>query len=196
MNTTKFFIVLFAFVGLSLVSCSNEQQSPVTPIDQSSLEKVIITDFTFTDYPIAPPSGGEITLTPGGKWQVKKIKVLERFASSDPLFDGIMEHYLSLTIDAVTGEGPCHGSFTVTPNNPTMTGGGVWEGTYEGYRSQSSVPEEWTLPLNVVGHGRGGTIDGMQLFSTAILTVRADGPTTLPTSWIGLGEGFYKSHGN
>jgi len=194
MKTLKCVLALFAFAGLLLVGCSDETQSPVSLTEQSSLQKVIITNFTFTDFPIAPPTGGSITLTPGGIWQVKKIEVLERFVSSDPIINGIMKHYLSLSIDAVTGEGPCHGSWTVTPLDPAATGGGVWEGTYQGYRSKSSVPGEWTLPLKVEGHGKGGSIQGMQVFANAVLTVRADGGTTLPTSWSGIGEGFYKSH--
>jgi hypothetical protein len=194
MKMLKCVAVLLAFGGLMLVGCSDETQSPVGSTEQSSLEKAIITNFTFYNFPIAPPTGGTITLTPGGIWQVKKIEVLERFTSSDPVADGIMKHYLSLSIDAVTGEGPCHGSWTITPTNPTSTGGGVWEGKYEGYRSKSVVPGEWTLPLKVEGHGKGGSIQGMQVFANAVLTVRADGPTTLPTSWTGIGEGFYKSH--
>ena len=195
MKFFKFVVVLLAFVGLSLIGCSDKSQSPIAPTDQqNSIEKAVITNSTFTHFPIAAPAGGDVKLTDGGKWQVKKIEVSEMFISSDPLVNGTMLHYLSLTIDAITGEGPCHGSFTLTPVDLTATGGGVWEGTYEGYRSKSSVPGEWTLPLKVEAHGKGGTIDGMQLFAKDILTVRADGPTTLPSSWIGTGEGFYKSH--
>ena len=193
----KFFnlaFVLLAFVRLSLIGCSDKTRSLVDPIDQASLQKALLTNFTFIHYPIAEPTGGTITLTPGGKWQEKKIEVLEKFVSSNPLVDGIMKHYLSNTIDAVTGEGPSHGSWVLTPNDLTASGGGVWEGTYEGYISKSNVPGEWTLPLKVEGHGRGGTIDGMQVFATSTLTLRADGTTALTTSWIGTGEGFYKSH--
>jgi hypothetical protein len=192
MKKTKFFFVLFAFVGLLFVSCSDEPQSPVTPIDQGSLEKVIITNFTFTDAPIGFTGEGEIKLV-GGNWIIKDYGVIEDFASPDPLVNGTMVHYLSLTIDAVTGEGPCNGSWTVTPTENT---GGVWEGIYEGYRSQSSVPGEWTLPLKIVGHGRGGTIDGLKMSATATLTIYTDGITTLPSYWTGVGDGFYKSHEN
>ena len=58
MSTRIFFFVLFAFVGLALVSCSDEQQSPVAPLDQpiqeqGSLEKWTITPFTVTlHYPL------------------------------------------------------------------------------------------------------------------------------------------------
>jgi hypothetical protein len=191
MKITNFFIVLLAFVGLALVSCSDESQSPVTPIDQVSLEKVTITDFTFTDAPIGLTVELEIKLVVGN-CIIKDYGVIEEFVSPDPLVSGTMVHYLSLTIDAVTGEGPCHGSWTVTPTG--NTGGGVWEGTYEGYRSLSTVPGEWTLPLNVVGHGRGGTIDGFKMSATATLTIYTNGITTLPSYWTGIGYGFYKSH--
>jgi len=192
MKTLKCVLVLFAFVGLLLVGCSDQSQSPITPIEQGSLEKSVITNFTFTDAPSGFTGEGDVKLVPGGKWKIKKYGVVEQFVSSDPLVNGTMVHYLSLTIDAVTGEGPCHGSWTVTP--VADVGGGVWEGKYEGYRSKSSVPGEWTLPLKVVGHGKGGTIDGMQMFATATLTIITDGITTLPIYWTGVGEGFYKSH--
>jgi hypothetical protein len=193
MKATKFFIVLLAFVGLSLVGCSDQSQTPVSPTDQAPMQKAIITSFTVTHTPSGFTGEGEYNLVPGGKWQMKKFGVIENFAASDPMISGTMVHYLSLTIDAITGEGPCNGSFTLTPAN-NAAAGGVWEGTYEGYRSKSSVEGEWALPLKLEGHGKGGSIDGMQLFGTSTLTVRADGPTTLPSSWSGVGDGFYKSH--
>lgn len=198
MKTLTYAAVVLACAGLSLLGCADKLQSPVTPTDQAargpaSLEKCIITNFTFTHSPFGFTGEGDYNLVPGGKWQMKKFGVVERFTSPDPLARGTMVHYLSLTVDAVTGEGPCHGSFTLTPDN-NVAEGGVWEGTYEGYRSKSSVAGVWTLPLKAVGHGRGGSIDGMQMFLTTTLAVRADGPTTLPSSWTGKGEGFYKSH--
>ena len=50
MKTFKCVLVLFAFVGLILVGCSDESQSPVSSIDQSiqgptSLQKNIIRPF-------------------------------------------------------------------------------------------------------------------------------------------------------
>jgi hypothetical protein len=186
-------IVLFSFFFLAMLGCSDQYQSPVAPAEQSSLDKVTITNYTCINYPIGFTGEGEVRYIPGGKWQLKKYGVIEQHSSSDPLANGIMVHYLSLTVDEVTGEGPCQGHWTMTPADNAAEGG-IWEGTYQGYRSKSSVPGEWTLPLNIEGHGQGGIIDGMQIFSTAVLTVRADGPTTLPTEWFGVGEGFYKSH--
>lgn len=200
MKKIKYAAILFSFVGLLLAGCSDKTQLPVDPAGQNSqnqisLEKAIITNYTFTDTPIGFTGEGEVKVIPGGKLQLKKYGVIELHSSSDPIANGIMVHNLSLTIDALTGEGPCQGSFTMTPADNAAEGG-VWEGTYEGYRSISSVPGEWILPLKVEGHGKGGSIDGMQLFATDTLTVRADDPATapLPSYWVGAGHGFYKSH--
>jgi len=188
MNTLKCVFVLLTFVGLSLVGCSDEQQSPVTPIDQGSLEKVIITNFTFSHFPTGLTGEGEVKLV-GGNWILKDFGVIEQFTSSDPLAAGIAIHYLSATMDAVTGEGPVHGSFTMTPE--ANVGGGVWEGIYTGYRSKMPGSDTlFVLPLQLVGHGRGGTIDGMQMRENS--TVMAWGTPTV--GWYGSGEGFYKSH--
>jgi len=191
MKVLKYLIVPFTFAIILISGCSDKSQLPVAPIENGSLEKAVITNFTFTDIPIGPTGEGKITLVPGGKWQIKKYGVMENFVSSDPLGSGIMLHYLSATVDVATGEGTCQGAWTLTPTS--NAGGGVWEGTYEGYRSESYVPGEWTLPLKIEGHGKGGTIDGMQLFANATLTIYTAG-TTLPAFWIGKGEGFYKSH--
>lgn len=189
MKTLKCVLVLFAFAGLMLVGCSDKSQSPISADDQASLAKVIITNFTFSHYPIGLTGEGEVKLVPGGKWQIKKYGVIEQITASDPIVAGNMVHYLSATFDAVTGEGPVHGSFTLTPEADVS--GGVWEGTYTGYRSRMPGSDIYfTLPLKLVGHGKGGTIHGMQLFETSTITAWG----TPPEGWYGGGEGYYKSH--
>lgn len=189
MKTLKYVIVLFAFVGLSLVGCSDEPQSPVAPIDQSTLAKVIVTNFTFSHYPIGLTGEGEVKLV-GGNWILKNFGVTELISSSDPLAAGTMIHYLSGRMDAITGEGPVHGSWTLTPQANTC--GGVWEGNYTGYRSKKPGSDTlYVLPLQLVGHGRGGTIGGMQTRYNSTITAWG----TPPAGWYGSGEGFYKSHG-
>lgn len=190
MKTLKCVIVLFAIVGLSLIGCSDKSQSPVTPIDQGSLEKVIITHFTCADYPIPPYiiDPGVVKLV-GGNWVMKDVGVIDQITSSDTLVAGIMVHYISGKANAVTGEGPAHGSFTITPD--ANTEGGVWEGNYTGYRSKMPGSDTlFVIPLQLVGHGRGGTIEGMQIFMDAVITAWG-----IPlVGWFGSGEGFYKSH--
>ena len=190
MKTLKCVLVLLTFVGLSLVGCSDEPQSPVTPIDQSSFEKIIITNFTFSHQPIGLTGEGTIKLV-GGNWILKDVGVIEQFTSSDPLAAGTAIHYLSATMDAITGEGPVHGSFTMTPD--ANVSGGVWKGAYTGYRSKMPGSDTlFVLPLQLVGHGRGGTIEGMQMRENSTITAWG----TPPVGWFGSGEGFYKSHGN
>ena len=190
MKTFQSAFALLAFMGLVFLGCSDKSQSPVTPIDQGSLEKVIITDFTCADYPIPPYiiDPGVVKLV-GGNWIMKDVGVIEQLTSSDTLVAGIMVHYISTTLNAVTGEGPVHGSLTITPD--ANTEGGVWEGNYTGYRSKMPGSDTlFVLPLNVVCHGRGGTIEGMQMFMDAVITAWG----TPPVGWYGSGEGFYKSH--
>lgn len=123
-----------------------------------------------------------------------------------------MEHYLSTMIDGVTGEGAVHGSFTTTPTDNTV--GGVWVGTYEGFRSYNGktlvdfpeglfpddVYDNWTLQLKVQGHGKGGIIDGWQMCTQNTLTIINFGndptnyPFPMPQFWFGQGTGFYKEH--
>lgn len=188
MKTFQSLLVIFSFVFLSLPGCSDEPQSPVTPIDQGSMEKVIITNFTFSHYPIGLTGEGEVKLV-GGNWILKDFGVIEQFTSSDPLVAGTATHYLSATFDAVTGEGPVHGSFTLTLD--ANTGGGVWVGTYTGYRGKMPGSDTlFVLPLQLVGHGKGGTIQGMQIRENSTITAWG----TPPVGWYGSGEGFYKSH--
>ena len=204
MRTLAFAVVLLAFVGFSLLGCDDASQPPVAPTDQAvqepaSLEKCTTTNFTFTHSPTGLTGDGTVVLVPGGKWQrakwqIKKYGVIEAVSALKPsgapdlLVSGTMVHYLSGTLDATTGEGPVHGTFTLTPLADVR--GGVWEGTYEGYRSKTSDPNVFTLPLKVVGHGKGGTIHGMQLREESMLTAYG----TPPYYWTGVGEGSYKSH--
>lgn len=89
MKTLKCVLALFAFVGLMLVGCSDESQSPVSPVEKGSLEKSIIHNFTITDVPILPPlypwpvDPGIIKFLPNGKIQFKKVGVLEVITSKN-----------------------------------------------------------------------------------------------------------------
>jgi hypothetical protein len=192
MKTLSLVLLLMASMAFVMSGCSDNSATPVSPADQSvpaSLGKAIITDFTVTKhFPVGLTGEGDVKLVPGGKWQLKNLGVIEQVLASDPLASGIMKHYLSATMDAITGEGPVNGSFVMTPAGDAA-GGGVWEGTYQGYRSKSTGIY-FTLPLKVVGHGKGGTIDGMQFFEETVITAWG----TPPEGWWGTGTGFYKSH--
>jgi len=225
MKTLKCFFVLFAFAGLMLVGCSDQSQSPVSPVspdDQVSLEKKTTHYYTAMDFPIAPPEGGIIRTTPGGNIQFKKVKVLESVIAKDlkgnpdQFVTGQMEHYLSTMIDGKTGKGPVHGSFTIFPSDKSVVGEDAkWVGIYVGYRSYNGktlvdipdflpypdgVYDNWTLKLKLVGHGKGGLINGWQMFSEHTLIIINFGndpthyPFPMPQYWFGNGSGFYKGH--
>ncbi|HAB51950.1 MAG TPA: hypothetical protein DCE80_07250, partial [Ignavibacteriales bacterium] len=83
---------------------------------------------------------------------------------------------------------------------------GFWETNWEGYRSYIGTSEfdlpigkkvyhYWTLPVKLVGHGKGGVIDKMQMFIETTLTIFSDDDHfPEPIFWVGNGSGFYKEH--
>jgi hypothetical protein len=201
--------LLMASVAFVLVGCSDNPVVPVSPVDQPaqgapSLEKKAVTNITMYHYPVPPlplpyPANPAITKTPGGIWHLKDVEVHEaiRLTYEDGTVEiGTMLHYLSSTMNA-DGEGPVHGSFTMT-----MASGGVWEGSYQGYRSIALPPTttppyipfppfwqyEFELPLKVVAHGRGGNIDGMKLSATDVILAHG----IPPAYWYGISEGSFR----
>ncbi|MFZ1290192.1 MAG: hypothetical protein WAR79_08875 [Melioribacteraceae bacterium] len=222
MRTLKCFHFMFIFTVLILVGCSDQSHSPVSLEDQVSLEKKVTHNFTLMDFPIVPPQGGVITTTPGGNIQFKKVKVIESIIANDmngnpdQFVTGQMEHYLSTLIDGETGNGHVHGTFTTFPSDKSAVGeDGKWVGNYVGDRSYNGktfvdipsflpypdgVYDNWTLKLNLVGHGNGGLINGWQMFSdnTLIIINFGNDPTNypfpMPQFWFGNGSGFYKEN--
>jgi hypothetical protein len=198
MKRVTYAVALLAFAGFSLPGCVDQSQSPVAPTDRAArepafLEKGNDVSFTLSSHPVWVDPNPDMKLS-GGRLQMKNVAVWDMVSSSDQRFAGRMEHSLSLTLDVVTGEGPCHGSYTLIPD-PTVTRGGVWEGTYEGYRSKTTDPYVFVLPLKLVGQGRGGAIDGMQAFCKATLTVYTNAASfPVPTYWECEGTGFIKEH--
>ncbi len=150
------------------------------------LEKAVLTNFTFQHYPENIIDPGTVKLV-GGKCVLKDIGVEEVVISYDPLVALTMVLYLSAIMDAVTGEGPVHEKLTLTPS--ADVGGAVWEGTYKLYRSKADGIY-FRLPLKVVLHWSGGTIDSMQVFEESIITAW----DTPPEGWYGAWSVFYKSH--
>lgn len=185
MKTTKFFFVLFAFLGLMIAGCTDEQ-SPVSPVDKGSLEKVIHTPFTLVNFPIGIIDPGTVKVE-DGKWIIRKFVVRERFNTVPVEFSGVMINTLNATLDYGTGEGRVWGSFTITPD----VGDGIWEGSYQGTRTRIET-SKWEIDLQIVGHGKGGDLQGKQVFSNDIITAT----TTPPQNWLGAGSGFIKYNEN
>ena len=86
MKTTKFLLVLFSFVGLWLAGCSDEPQSPVTPTEQGSLDKVTIINITALSYPTGIINPGEQHLA-GGNLIGRNLVLSIRWDSDNDLVD-------------------------------------------------------------------------------------------------------------
>jgi len=122
MKTVSFALLLMATLAFVVVGCSDNSAVPVSPTDQSaqtpaSLEKSNKVDFTFEAHNIPPAIPAKMWVA-DGVLQIRDAHAFEAVtAELEPRATGTMEHYLSLSLDVVTGEGPCHGSFTLTPAN-------------------------------------------------------------------------------
>lgn len=198
METFKCIPLLFVFIGFILIGCSNKSQSPVSPKEPISLEKNNNkVEYTVSSVPISldPSIVPAYMKIVGRTVHLKDFPVTDAVTSSDPRFTGKMEHQLSLKLDLITGEGPCNGKWTLTPDDLASTGGGVWEGTYEGFRSKTDDPFVFTLPLKMVAHGKGGTIDGWQAFTDAdIIGYTTPESFQLPVYWTVTGSGVMIMH--
>jgi hypothetical protein len=200
MKTVSLALLLMASMVFVLMGCSDDSALPVSPTYQAvqppaSLEKCNNVAVPFSLHSAKELTGEGKMWYAGGKLHMKKFGVTEAVQTSDTRVAGKMKHYLSLTVDLVTGEGPCHGSFTIMPDDPTVKG--VWEGTYEGYRHKTKDPYVFELPLKAVGHGKGGTINKMKLSLTIILKVitsptNPPAPPQVPIFWSGDGLAFIK----
>jgi len=199
MRPLSFVFLLMAGLAFVLVGCSDNSAVPVSPTDQSvqmpvSLGKSTNVPFELiSSFPIEVPADILPYLKIAGRTlHMKDVPIVDLVTASDSRVSGRMEHLLSLKLDSETGEGPCQGSWT---SEPVGAGGGKWVGTYEGFRSGTADKYVFTLPLKMVGHGRGGTIDGMQLFTNATLLVSTDPDHyPLPTGWLATGTGIIKEH--
>jgi hypothetical protein len=193
-------LLLMASMAFVLVGCSDNSAPLVAPTDQSAqtpapLAKAVIHYFSGKEINptyLGPPVVGE---GGGGQKLILTEMLVQAYwvapdppATGDPRVIGPVRVSGHGTLDASTGEGPVKGKFTLEP-----VGGGVWEGTWEGYRkmTQTGPPEwTWTNPLKLVAKGTGGDIDGMQLFAEdVIITHDPQGST-----YIGIVSGYYKEH--
>ena len=204
MKALKCFAVLFSFVGLTLVGCSDQLQSPVSPTDQSisglgSLEKSIIREFTAIMVPTGGDPNAGFTKYPDGKIMLRGHRGNVLFTAeffpgdTDPdLLSGPGEVEINGIIDPVTGVGQFHGKLTLRPEAPEAAGG-EWEFTWHGEATFSLTAwlngPGWTLTIRDVGHGNGGALTGMQCRMDLIISFPPDMST-----WTGKGHGFIISH--
>ena len=198
MKTFLCSIVLFAFVGILVIGCSDQTQSPVSPTDQSSLQKNFSREFTLVGFPTGIDNPGIIKY-PDGKIMLKgnqgPVYYIATFPQSDNdpnLLTGPGEIEINGMIDPVTGIGHFDGKLVLTPKAAEAEGG-VWEFTWQGESIFSLTAWEdgpgWTLTLRDVGHGNGGALTGIQCQLELIVLFPPD-----MSMWTGTGTGFIKTH--
>ena len=183
MKTLNCVFVFLAFVGLSLVGCSNEQQSPVASTDQNTLEKLVRVNFTSVSYPTYHIYPGELTF-PGGNMHLRNRIDSLRIESTN-VFINSTKGVITYNVNGnAFGEGHAWGTITFIPDaNPELEMNGTWNG-----QVTMTGASEWTLISQLVGHISGGTTNGMQVFWDIVVTYNE------PTAyyWLGNATGYIK----
>jgi len=172
-------------VGLSLVGCSEKSQSPVTPIDQGSLEKVTTTDYTATITIVGLVDPGSEKIV-GQNLIVKDRVVVTRYESENSLVNGNLLITINFRFNLNTGEGPSHGKWSIVPDAYPDA---VWEGSFTGHRTKTGE-SAWTENVSIVGRGEGGIIDGMKNFADGLIY---SNDIYERTGFFGEGSGVIKS---
>ena len=177
---------------LSLVGCSDKQNSPVAPMDQDqvTLEKKIHRAFTGTMDIIEVQDPGT-TKEVNGKIIVRdmhtRIAVSAAFSDGGTdLFSGEGDLETNGIVDFAEGTGYWWGKLKLTPAAPEALGG-YWALIWHG--KSTLGPTGWTLPLKEGGPGKGGALKGLHVFMDNMITA----PVDLST-WHGEFQGIIKSH--
>lgn len=204
MKTLKCALALFAFLGLMLVGCSDESQSPISPTNQSvdvlgSLEKKLppreftgdaiptgVIDPGIYKYPL-PTDEKILLLNHRGPTSFTAVYLAGDVGPD--LLSGPGEVEINGLTDLRTMTGKWHGKLTLSP---TEAGGGEWQFVWHGTATFSYTAWDggpgWIIPLKEEGHGTG-FLTGMQC--RMVLTIYA--PPDLST-WKGEAQGFIYSH--
>jgi|GEM_PF-1613738 len=184
MKALSFVLMLMASVAIVLVGCSDNAMQPVSPTDQfaqapAPLQKNFIRAFTGHEYPTQLVSPGESFIA-DGKQVVRGAQYTTRFEATftdgkpDLLTgNGFLE--LKQVLDMETLTGHATGKLTVTPDN--VAAGGVWVINWQSQAYPAPDPRDptnpakfvLTYPAKWVGHGKGGAINGMQIFGDDII---------------------------
>jgi hypothetical protein len=171
MKTLKCLFVLLAFIGLLFIGCSEKSSPVASPNDLAfnttsgpmSLGKMSMTTFTGTETTIDFAYGKDVGMGKGNRLVEKGVWFESDWSINgelEPLLDGAVVDYTFNVSFNASGEGPMQGKFTM------MVGGGTLEGTVEGKMFIASDGSELQGIFSYVGHGKGGTIDGMKLSCT------------------------------
>ena len=165
MKALKYIFVSLAFVGLLFIGCSEKSSlidSTEEAINSSNksmdLGKMTMTTFTgredLIDFAYGKDVGKGNRLVQKGVW-FESIWTI----SGVPFLNGaVVDYSFNVSFNSL-GEGPMQGKFTME------VGGGTFEGTVEGKMFTINEDEMQGI-FTYVGHGKGGTIDGMKLSCT------------------------------
>jgi hypothetical protein len=141
---------------LALAACSDSPLAPNGPALEALRGGAILTEFTATDIPTGILDPGTMEVVEGHR-VVRGMVVTTRITADDPRATGNGRMTINQQFLLADGSGHTWGKFEVTADV-----GGVWVGSYTGQR-EPAAPGVWVTTLHVVGQGRGGAIDGLQL---------------------------------
>ena len=180
---TIYVVILFVFLGLIFLGCSEKSQLPNEPVN--SLEKVTTTNYTATLTIIGLVDPGSEKIV-GQNLIVKDRVVLTRFEADNSLVKGNLLITINFRFNLNTGEGPTHGKWSMVPDDYPD---GLWEGSFTGNRTKTGE-SEWTENVSIVGKGEGGVIDGMKNFADGLIY---SDDIYERTGFFGEGSGVIKS---
>ena len=184
MKILKLLFVLLVLIGLLFIGCSDTSQ-PTAPTDQAgtsqTLNKVVRTYFTGTDNPTQYIISFGDVINNGKHEVLKGMDGWDYIDASDSRVTGMVHIIVNTSWDE-NGEGPVHGTALIVPGttapNETATNG-VWEVHWNGFSRDGFGYFKMT------GVGKGGNIQGMQLFITEEFN---------QTTYTGQIEGYIQTH--
>ncbi len=183
MKILKYFFVLIIFTEFLFIGCTEKSQ-PIAPTDQAgtsqTLNKAVLTHFTGTDYPTLYINSFGDTVNNGKRAVGKGLDGWDYLDATDPRVTG-MVHIIGNSSFDENGEGPVHGIGILQPGTtvPNQNVNGVWEINWNGF-SKNGIGY-----FKMTGVGKGGDIQGMQLFITEEYN---------QTTYIGQVDGYIQSH--
>jgi hypothetical protein len=167
MKTLKYFLILFSFIGLMFYGCSDEPESPLSPSDQTLLQKVFTREFTGINIPTGVIDMG-IYKYPDNKIILLKHKgptlFTAYFADGGPdILSGPGEIEINGITDMTTMTGQWRGKLVLTPDEVPD---GLWQFTWHGPAVFDLTAWEggpgWLCSFQMMGHGEGDDVTGMQ----------------------------------
>lgn len=184
MKTLKCLFVPLVFAGFLFIGCSENSQ-PTAPTDQAvtsqSLNKVVRTYFTATDNPTPYINSFGDIINNGNRAVGKGLDGWDYMDATDPRVTGLV-HIIANSSWDENGEGPVYGTGiikpgTTHPDDPANDG--IWELRWNGFS------KDGTGYFKMTGVGKGGSIQGMQLFITEEYN---------QTTYVGQIEGYIQTH--